>query len=659
MLLLTIISVASSNAFPSSKGVKNILLINSYHQGFMWTDSLTSGIVTAIKQYPEYNLYVEYLNSKKFGATNFEIEKNYIGQKYAAISFAGVLVTDNDALDFAIQYEKELFPNVPVVFAGISNPEDYLLEGSSYFGFKETSCTNVILDFVQKLVPKARRLLIITDHTNTGMIYRNEFMKQARLKKNLQLFFPETIELDSVYRLAGSENEFDAIYYIGIGKNKSGELVDLFAVGKKLCQVVKVPLFASDPRFNGDGVVGGLYLSGWKNGLEAANLLIDLLNSERWDTIKHVQAIELEYFFDRKMLAKYGISDKVIPKGSHIVNKKILMSEENYKLLVIFLVVLSLLTIILSVVNRKRRTAHEQSKAQLSKIEAQKEELEAAYMQLSGVISELETANERLNKTNSDLLEAKKKAEESDNLKSAFLANVSHEIRTPLNSIVGFSSLLSESGLDEEIRKSYIGLIESNTESLLVLIDEIIDLSKIEAQQLSIKKQHFSIDSLMVELFQIFNRDQKDSKLELLTQKISETSELIIYSDRVRVKQVFINLLSNAFKFTDSGTIEFGYFFSESNGVVLYVKDTGIGISKEFHKAIFHRFRKLNENSAKIFRGTGLGLAITQRLVELLGGKIWLESEPGKGTVFYFTLDGLALSDVAEQKNQPELVQNL
>jgi signal transduction histidine kinase len=189
-------------------------------------------------------------------------------------------------------------------------------------------------------------------------------------------------------------------------------------------------------------------------------------------------------------------------------------------------------------------------------------------------------------------------------------------------------------------------MIESNTESLLVLIDEIIDLSKIEAQQLTLKKQDFSIDVLMEELFQIFSHGLKNPAIELKTNRISPDQELFVFSDRVRVKQVFVNLLTNALKFTDSGFVEMGYFLSENNEIVLYVQDTGIGISKEFHTAIFHRFRKLNENRARVYRGTGLGLAITQKLVELLGGKIWIESESGKGSIFNFTLQDCLLKAI-------------
>jgi signal transduction histidine kinase len=180
----------------------------------------------------------------------------------------------------------------------------------------------------------------------------------------------------------------------------------------------------------------------------------------------------------------------------------------------------------------------------------------------------------------------------------------------------------------------------------LVLIDEIIDLSKIEAQQLSLNKLDFSVDSLISELFQTFTMSQKNQNVRLLAETVYENKELFVFSDRVRVKQIFINLLTNAFKFTDFGFVEFGYLQSDEGELVLYVKDTGIGIQKEYHQAIFQRFRKLNEGKDKrIYRGTGLGLAITQKLVELLGGRIWVDSEPGVGSAFYFTLHSLELRD--------------
>lgn len=254
--------------------------------------------------------------------------------------------------------------------------------------------------------------------------------------------------------------------------------------------------------------------------------------------------------------------------------------------------------------------------------------------------------NEEYKFINTELQLAKEKAESADRLKSAFLANVSHEIRTPLNSIVGFSSLLIEPDLKDEDKHAYVNMIESNTESLLVLIDEIIDLSKIEAQQLTLKKEEFNVDKLILELFQIFKHENSNCDVVFLIEKISDNMDLFANSDRVRVRQILINLLTNAFKFTESGSVKMGYLKIDGN-VVLFVKDTGIGISEEHHQVIFQRFRKLNEiQDKRIYRGTGLGLAITEKLVELLGGQIWVESDLGKGSCFYFTLPDLELRDV-------------
>ena len=644
---LTIISFVSLFGSPAERDVKKILLINSYHQGYAWTDSLTSGIIKASKLHPELNLYIESLNSKQFGNSKFEIEKEYFKKKYSGIAFDGVMVTDNDALDFAFQYDKELFPDVPVVFTGISNTENYQFEGSMYYGLKETGSSEFVLALVRDLLPQSKQLLVITDKTTTGLIYRKEFALNASKFSHLSVIFPEVIDLDSIYRMVNSERNYDAIFYAGISQDKNGNLIDPVPVIRKISALAVVPVFTNDPLNNCPGILGGLFRSGQYHGNEAINLLVRLLDTKNSDSIKHIYTTEQRFFFDHQLLKKYSIPVKRLPDGASVFNRNTLLTRKNFEVLLGILVLLSFIIVVLSVVNRRRKNEQRRSDNQLREIEIQKKGLEEAQKQLSGLISELENTNDRLKETNVSLLEAKKKAEESDNLKSAFLANVSHEIRTPLNSIVGFSSLLNDPNLDNEIRKSYIGLIESNTESLLVLIDEIMDLSRIEAQQLTLKMQDFSIDALMEELFAIFKHGHKNQSVELRISKNDPDKELFVFSDRVRVKQVFVNLLTNALKFTDSGFVEMGYSLLENNEVVLYVKDTGIGIRKEYHEAIFHRFRKLNDNSGKIYRGTGLGLAITKKLVELLGGRIWIESELGKGSFFQFTIGNCMLREIS------------
>ena len=645
-LVLIITFVVSSSGGELPKPFKNVLLINSYHQGYVWTDSLTSGIITTLKLNPEITLYIQDLNSKQFGQSNFESEKNHIQNKFAGISFDGILVTDNDALDFALQYDDYLFPGRPVVFAGISNPEDYPLNDTGYYGFKETVNTKPVLDFVRNVLPEARRLLVLTDLTTTGKIYRKELTNRVAGYDGLSVFFPDVIDLDSIYKIVSSEKEYDAIYYIGINQDKNGRSVDFASLLDTITQLAKVPVLNNDPLFNGKGVMGGLYQSGKKHGSAAANLLLQLMDSTRAKPSKRIDETGSNYYFDRNILDKFHIPLTRIPLGSTVINTPEGPNKKSFIILIIVLVFLILIVLFLYNSTRRMKKAERKIRSQFKMIRTQNDELTKAHDQLSSVITELAATNDQLKETNKNLSEAKKRAEESDNLKSAFLANVSHEIRTPLNSIVGFSSLLGDSDLTQETKNSYIELIESNTESLLVLIDEIIDLSKIEAQQLTLRKQEFSIDVLMSELFKGFDHSHQNSGVELHVRNIAGTKELFVYSDRVRIYQIFVNLLSNAYKFTESGFIEFGYFEAKSKEIQLFVGDSGIGIKEEYHQVIFERFRKLNVEDRKLYRGTGLGLAITQKLVHLLGGEIWVESEPGKGTVFFFTLEGLELKDI-------------
>ncbi len=245
-----------------------------------------------------------------------------------------------------------------------------------------------------------------------------------------------------------------------------------------------------------------------------------------------------------------------------------------------------------------------------------------------------------LKQTEQRLIEAKEKAEEADKLKSAFLANMSHEIRTPMNAIIGFSDMLIDDSSSDEERNEYISYIIENGKSLLALIDDIIDISKIEAKQIDIQPIEFDLINFFKELDAVFKAEMKrlgKSHISLALEIEDERKSKLFLTDSQRLKQVFSNLLSNAIKFTDSGIVSFGYR-TLSNRIYFFVKDTGIGIPKEKQTEIFNRFTKLNSTKNRLFGGTGLGLAISKRLVELLGGEIGLNSQIGKGSLFYFSL---------------------
>jgi len=235
---------------------------------------------------------------------------------------------------------------------------------------------------------------------------------------------------------------------------------------------------------------------------------------------------------------------------------------------------------------------------------------------------------------------AKEKAEESDRLKTAFLHNMSHEIRTPMNAIMGFSELML-SNLDNATKlENYSHIIKQRSSDLLNIINDILDIAKIESGQLTVEIDSFNLKSLLLELKSIFVVQQKKINKQNIGFNFRidpDFTESIIETDKLKLKQIFINLISNAFKFTTSGNIEFGCR-NENEQLIFYVSDTGIGIPEEKKNIIFERFIQLNAEGTGFNSGNGLGLSIVKGLVSLLDGRIWIESEPGKGSIFYFTI---------------------
>ncbi len=302
------------------------------------------------------------------------------------------------------------------------------------------------------------------------------------------------------------------------------------------------------------------------------------------------------------------------------------------------------------IVKERTKDLHEvntQLEEKQADLEMKQEEITTQNEEIIVQNEELETHRNHLeklvDKRTEDLKIAKEKAEESDRLKTAFLANMSHEIRTPMNAIVGFSSLINDPNLSVKQKNEISHHINNNTDTLLQLIDDIIDLSKIESGQLKIDKKECKIDTIFNLLFEIFN-ERKDilskNKINIIVNNKLKNEQFKLFTDPIRLQQILSNLIDNALKFTEKGFVEYGCFYSDKNDqkLTFYVKDTGIGLSPDQQNQIFNRFNKIEEDKRKLYRGAGLGLSISKNLVELLGGKLWVESEKDRGSTFYFTL---------------------
>lgn len=235
-----------------------------------------------------------------------------------------------------------------------------------------------------------------------------------------------------------------------------------------------------------------------------------------------------------------------------------------------------------------------------------------------------------------ELIAAKEKAEENDRLKTAFLHNVSHEIRTPMNAILGFSALLEDEGLSEEDRHQFIEIIAQSGNQLLSIINDIVDLASIESGQVKLKLKAVNLNATLRGVCEQFSYKESSAGVKV-NLKIDDNEEISLLTDGTKLVQILTNLINNALKFTRKGTIDLGY---NNDGKLLefFVRDTGIGIAPEFHAKIFDRFYQVDNAVSRQYTGTGLGLSICKAYVELLGGKIWLHSEVGEGTTFYFTI---------------------
>jgi len=319
-----------------------------------------------------------------------------------------------------------------------------------------------------------------------------------------------------------------------------------------------------------------------------------------------------------------------------------------YDLFLTAIISIVLIAFIASFIMRNYHDERELVLEQHDKILHQNEEIKKVDKELLHHKENLEKIvkerTQELEKTNLELQVAINKAEESDRLKTAFLANMSHEIRTPMNAIIGFSLLLKDPKMSRENLNNFVDIIAERGNQLLNIINDIIDISKIESGKISIHKSACNVNQLFDDLYTMFYRTKeliKKSHLELRYVKPDVYDDIIINTDTSRLKQILSNLIDNAIKFTQAGFVEMGFSMLESNGskkIQFYVKDSGIGISMENRGLIFNRFRQIDESHTRLFGGTGIGLSISQNLAELLGGNLTVDSKKGEGSTFYLTL---------------------
>ncbi len=316
----------------------------------------------------------------------------------------------------------------------------------------------------------------------------------------------------------------------------------------------------------------------------------------------------------------------------------------------------------ISRIENELRKQKKRNKEQIEYSEKQNELIHKQTLELEKHRHHLEKIVE--NRTH-ELKIAKEKAEQSDALKSSFLENMSHEVRTPMNAIIGFVSLLNSGSISAKDKEKYLLRITTNSYMLLQLIEDIIDISKIQANQMQVIKSKFSVNDSLLDIFENFESEKKEFgkdeiKVELKIDKKNK-KDYLLFTDPYHFKRITSKLLNNALKFTEKGFIRFGYdplfnsdFEKEPHALQFFVEDSGIGMPPDKTSFIFDRFRKVEDKKGKLYRGAGLGLFISKELVSLMGGKIWVNSRENEGSTFYFTLPYVDISNVkaADTRNK-------
>lgn len=283
----------------------------------------------------------------------------------------------------------------------------------------------------------------------------------------------------------------------------------------------------------------------------------------------------------------------------------------------------------------KSRTSELESSKE--KLHIKNQEYEAINEELTATNEEMEATNEELSETNSLLSKALQKAEEADKLKTAFLANMSHEIRTPMNGILGFAELLKNNELTEKQHEKYLSVIHSSGNQLLSIVNNILDVSKIEAGTTEFSFQEVHLNKIIELVYDLFSQNASEKSISLKILTPPDMPDDTVYTDETKLRQILINLVHNAIKFTNEGSVSLGYT-SNKDFIEFFIEDTGIGIAQDKHSHIFDRFAQTGEITDPEHSGTGLGLTICKGFVELMGGEIWVESNPGAGSTFKFTI---------------------
>ena len=614
-LLIVLMFSSISWADIPSEQKSRVLILNSYHPSYSWSDDEMKGILETLKErMPAIEPMIEYLDCKYFpDMAHFPRVASLFAYKFKNVKIPVVIAVDNPALDFALKYRSELFPGAAIVFCGINGYTPELIKGAANItGVAEVLDSRGTVEMMLKLHPAAREIFVVHDYTSTGVATRRETEPQlAPLAGRVKIRYMEHLTTDQMLEEIARLPEDAMVLALSYSRDREGRVFNHPQIARLLSEKSKVPVYAAHEERLGAGIVGGSMLGGRLHAAEAAKLALKILEGTPADSIPVMAGTsEVRPMFDNKQLVRFGINLGSLPAHAVIINQP----ESFYRqhtlivwgttgIMAALLIIIGLLVYVAQI---RQQTA-----------ESLAEKASELERRVAERTIELKTANEEL---------------------ESFSYSVSHDLRAPLRHIHGFSQILFQDYRDriDDMGRDYLNRICKAVGHMNDLIDDLLGFSRVG--RMDIRPVNVNMSRLADSVVSMFRESEPERSVE-----ISIMEGVTAKGDTNLLEIVLQNLIGNAWKYSAKKTstenhpasIEFGRTVIEGFDT-FYVRDNGVGFDMEYREKLFKVFERLHGEE---FAGTGVGLATVHRIVARHGGKIWADSEPGKGAVFYFTLN--------------------
>ena len=629
-----------------AQGGHRVLMLYSYHDDLPWQRLLRRGLLNELSQLTPamrpvlFDERIDVARLDKKAAT--EALENYLAHKYASAAIDTVVAESFDAADF-LRNRPQLFPGARRYYVnhGIADwtPSDGV-------GVRLNMKYDASLGIIPKVVPSLNRLVVVTDRSAPQtqiMIKIHPVLDELRKKMTVEIW--DDYSFSDLFQRARGLGANSAIYYIPVFADNSGARVSPFETARRLAEAAPVPVFVSFDSVIGSGVVGGYVESAERLGRLIVGILVNGLRDA--DAAAELADQVFGTVFDYPPFERFGLNASGLPADTRMLNQPVTLWQAYRWHIIVAVSVVAIQAVLIAALLatvRSRNQAYGALEIERQRVAEHARDLTAANTQLEALARELTRHQghlEELVRERTAALEvALKQAAAANRAKSAFLATMSHEIRTPMNAVIGLGNLVLNTELSPQ-QHDYLTKMMTAADGLLRLLNDILDLSKIEVGKLLLAATTFAFRLSLKEVLSLMECQAEAKGLKLVAAIDLLIPEYLV-GDFMRLRQILFNLLGNAVKFTQSGEVHLGVRLaaSEDEGVPLEftIRDTGIGMTREQLGSIFEPFTQAESSTARIYGGTGLGLSICRQLVDLMGGTITAASQLGQGSTFTFTI---------------------